>query len=49
MTAFYTFWNKLFCHHDWRSHALKQYENRMPSTIEQLICCNCGKIKQIEY
>ncbi len=49
MKAFYTFWDKLFCHHKWESHAKQHYNNRMPSTMEQLVCQKCGKVKLIEY
>lgn len=38
---------KLFCMHEWKSHAKK--ENHYTETTEVLICENCGKVKVIKY
>lgn len=46
---------KLFCTHQWVSHAKNLYSstalngNKAEQTVEILICKKCGKIKQILY
>ena len=46
---------KLFCTHQWKSHALNTYSRDLynggkeVSTNEILICQKCGKINQITY
>jgi len=46
---------KLFCTHNWKSHAKNLYSNQLNNggreekTLEVLICQKCGRIKQIMY
>ncbi len=47
--------NKLFCLHQWKSHAKSTYRfdylngNKSEQITEIIICDKCGKIKQINY
>jgi len=52
---------KMLCGHDWKQHAIKQYQwqekiqgtwdrlNTVIETHEVLLCKKCGKIKKIKY
>lgn len=47
--------SKLFCLHQWESHAKNLYSSELRNggheekTLEVMICKNCGKIKIIHY
>jgi uncharacterized CHY-type Zn-finger protein len=42
-------WSKLWCHHQWKSHAHVEYTTRESKNVEILICTECGKIHTLIY